>query len=143
MELNLTPIVFRLSCIIFVWKKSINRIYVILNIFLKYLDILTLLPVFISCIIINRKTSCISLINFSEVIYEVHRVKTQIINQCNPDFAFPFYTSYKDIFSTMLEIQSVGSLFIIHFFFICKYSYCKSTPLMIPVQLNMKWIQNF
>lgn len=88
----------------FCLKKSINRIYVILNIFLKYLDILTLLPVFISCIIINRKTSCISLINFSGVIYEVHGVKTQIINQCNPDFVFPFYTSYKDIFSTMLEI---------------------------------------
>lgn len=142
-------------------------------------------------------------------------LKHKIINQCNPDFAFPFYTSYKDIFSTMLEIKSnieqslllspitlkksrpslanylyfqsdhqltlngvmqyiyvyikllfhklfsysffnfshgskkqgegsVGSLFIIHFFFfICKYSYCKSTPLMIPVQLNMKWIQNF
>lgn len=89
----------------FCLKKSINRIYVILNIFLKYLDILTLLPVFISCIIINRKTSCISLIN-SEVIHEVHRVKTQIINQCNPHLAFSFYTSYKDIFSTMLEIQS-------------------------------------
>lgn len=87
-------------------KKSINRICVILNICLKYLDIWTLLPVFISGIFINRKTSCISLINFSEVIHEVHRVKTQIINQCNPDFAFPFYTSYKDIFSTMLEIKS-------------------------------------
>lgn len=87
-------------------KKSIKRIYVILNIFLKYLDIWTLLPVFINGIFINRKTSRISLINFSEVIHEVHRVKTQIINQCNPHFAFPFYTSYKDIFSTMLEIQS-------------------------------------
>lgn len=69
-------------------KKSINRIYVISNIFLKYLDIWTLLPVFISGIFINRKTSCISLIN-SEVIHEVHGVKTQIINQCNPDLPFP------------------------------------------------------
>lgn len=87
------------------YKENLCNIKHFFEIF-GHLDIWTLLPVFISGIFINRKTSCISLINFSEVIHEVHRVKTQIINQCNPDFAFPFYTSYKDIFSTMLEIKS-------------------------------------